>query len=250
MNNNRKTILGVPVDAYQPDDFILKIEEGLQKSGVKTIFAVNAEKIMRARKDPELFLALKESDFLIPDGFGPVVGLRLIYGIKVFRTTGIALMRGILDLADKRNNRVFILGAKPEVAKKASDNLRKKYPHLSLVGSQHGYISEEKYEWLVDKINSSEADILFVGLGSPKQEKWIHRYKKYLKVKFCMGVGGSLDVIAERTPIAPAWISDFYLEWVYRLIREPSRFRRQKVIPVFIVSMLMESILSRFQDGN
>lgn len=250
MNNNRKTILGVPVDTYQPDEFILKIEQGLQQSGVKTIFAVNAEKTMFARKDPALFSALKESDFLIPDGFGPVVGLKLIYGVKVFRTTGIMLMGKLLDLAAKKKSKVFIFGSKPEVIKLASYNIRIKYPALNLVGIQHGYIPEEKYELLVNKINSSKADILFVGLGSPKQEKWIHRYKKFLKVRFCLGVGGSLDVIAERIPLAPSWISNIYLEWIYRFIREPGRFKRQKVIPKFIFSMLKESILSKGRNEN
>lgn len=250
MIDHRKTILGVPVDAYQPEQFILKIEQGLQHPGVKTIFAVNAEKIMAARNDPELFAALNDSDFLIPDGFGPVVGLRLIYGIDVFRTTGVRLMEKLLAFSDEKNKKAFIFGAKPDVIQSASENIKIRYEKLDLVGTQHGYIPEEEYEDLVRKINFSGAEFLFVNLGSPKQEKWIHRYKKILNVKFCMGVGGSLDIIAGKSSLAPSWISNLYLEWIYRLIREPRRFGRQKVIPIFIMRMLIESLLSKLNSDK
>jgi len=245
MNNNRKIILDVPVDAFQPEEFIELIKRGFQQPGVKTIFAVNAEKIMHARKDRELFTALKESDFLIPDGFGPVVGLRLKYGINVFRTTGVDLMKKLLDLSARKNYKVFIFGAKPDVVKRAAANIKEKYPRLNIVGTENGYIFQDEYSRLIDKINSSGADILFVGLGSPKQEKWLYRYKNYLNVKFCMGIGGSLDVIAEEVPLAPSWLSNIYLEWIYRLLKQPSRFKRQIVIPMFIFKMLKEALLSR-----
>jgi len=245
MNNKRNTILGVPVDIYNPRELMSKIDKILNDSEIHTIFSINAEKIMSARKDPELFLALKESDFLIPDGFGPVVGLRLIYGEKVFRITGIKLMEKILYLAAKKNYKVFIFGARPYVVKKALENIMERYRTLNIVGIQHGYITKEEYELLVNKINALKADILIVGLGSPKQEKWIQWYKNSLNIKLCMGVGGSLDVIAGRIPLAPSWVSNIYLEWMFRLIREPSRFKRQRVIPKFIFEMLKEAFLSR-----
>jgi len=246
MHNNRKTILGVPVDSFQPDEFIIEVEQGLQNSGVRTIFAVNAEKIMFARKDPELFSILKESDFLIPDGFGPVVGLKLIHGKKVFRTTGVGLMGNLLDLAERKGAKVFIYSAKPSVIKTAAENIARKHPSINLVGTQHGYIPQEEFGKLIKRINSLKTDILFVGLGSPKQEKWIYQHKKSLNVKFCMGVGGSLDVIAGKVPPAPAWISSIYLEWIYRLVKDTSRFKRQKVVPIFILRMLKEALLSKF----
>lgn len=248
MNNHRKTILGVPVDTYQPDEFLKRIEKDLQGVRIKSVIAVNAEKIMHARKDPELLSILKESDFLIPDGFGPIVGLKLEYGIKILRTSGVMLMKMLLDLAEKKDIKIFIFGSKHEAIEEASKNIRKKHPALRIVGTQHGYIPSEEYRALIERINRSGADILFVGLGSPKQEKWIHKYKNQLNVKFCMGIGGSLDVIADKVPLAPAWISRIYLEWIYRLVREPKRLHRQKVIPVFILSMLKESIFIRM--GN
>jgi N-acetylglucosaminyldiphosphoundecaprenol N-acetyl-beta-D-mannosaminyltransferase len=246
MTTSRKTILGIPVDALQTEEFLAAIEQGMQNAGVKTIVAVNAEKIMYARKDKELFDILNKSDFLLPDGFGPVVGIKLIHGLKVDRTTGIGLMEKLLELSSRRNFRVFMYGAKPEVIDRAADVIKKKYPMLELVGTQNGYLPEGEIDGLIDRINKLRPDILFVGLGSPRQEKWISQYRGKLEVKYCMGVGGSYDVFAGNVPLAPAWISNLYLEWLYRLIKEPSRFRRQKVIPIFILKMLKEAVASRF----
>ncbi len=234
MNNNRKTILDIPVDIYQPEEFISEIEKKFFHPGVKTIFAVNPEKVMHARSDSELFSALKEADFLIPDGIGIVIGLRMIYGERVSRTTGIMLMEYLLGMAVDKKLKAFIFGARPQVNTIASENIRKRYPSLDLVGTQHGYIPKEEDGLLVEKINSLGTDILFVGLGSPKQESWIQGNKKNLKVKICMGVGGSLDVIAGRVPRAPLWLQNLGIEWFYRLLKEPKRASRMYVLPLFL----------------
>jgi N-acetylglucosaminyldiphosphoundecaprenol N-acetyl-beta-D-mannosaminyltransferase len=244
MTYKRKTILNIPVDIAHPEEFILGIENDLYTENVKTIFAVNPEKIMSAQRDRELFLALKESDFLIPDGIGVVYSIRLIYGDRIPRVTGIGLMEHLLDLAMKNKYRVFLFGARPLIKKKALASILSRYPSLNIIGFQNGYIPEEEYELLVKNINASGVDILFVGLGSPKQEKWIHRYKKSLKVKLCMGIGGSLDVIAGAKPGAPPWIQNIGLEWLYRLIREPSRFKRQMVLPRFAFRVLKKKYLN------
>jgi len=244
-DTNRKTILGVPVDALQPQEFIAKIIEGLKHPETRTIFAVNAEKIMFARKDPEIFNIIQSSDFLIPDGFGPVVGLKLTYGIKITRTTGVGLMFKLLEVAEKENASVFFLGAKPDVLETAIENVISKHPGIKLAGKENGYLPEAEHARLIERINASGADLLFVALGSPKQEKWMHLHKKELKVKYCVGVGGSIDVLAGKAQLAPAWISNLYLEWIYRLIKNPSRFKRQKTIPVFILKMLWGALRNR-----
>jgi len=244
MSNNRKKILGIPVDTYLMDEFVSEIERRLCSSGLNTIFAVNAEKIMGARKDPELLMAIKEANFLIPDGIGTVVGLRLIHQKRVNRTTGIMLMERLVDLAAKEEFKVFIFGARPEVNRLATENILIRYPSIKIVGAQHGYISNKEYRPLLNRINSLKTDILFVGLGSPKQEKWIHNNKKSLKVKICMGIGGCLDVIAGRASRAPLMFQTLGLEWLYRLIKEPARFKRQIVLPKFVLEVLKEKISS------
>jgi N-acetylglucosaminyldiphosphoundecaprenol N-acetyl-beta-D-mannosaminyltransferase len=238
METNRKTILGIPLDLCQPEEFYSKIEAHLERGGLKTVFAVNAEKIMRAQKDRDLLVALQESDFLIPDGIGAVVAVRLIYHNRISRTPGIALMERLLGLSARRGYKVFILGAQPDVNDEACKNILESFPGLGLVGAQHGYLSEQEYESLVDKINGSGADILFVALGSPKQEKWVYRNKTLLKTKICLGIGGSLDVFAGRIPRAPALVQRLGLEWLFRVLREPSRLKRAMVLPRFALAVL------------
>ncbi len=245
MNNTRKTVLGVPVDVYNPDELMSQIKKALQENCLKTIFAVNAEKIMRARRDSEFLSILEQADFLLPDGFGPVVGLKLIHRKNVPRMSGFFLMQEVLALASQEKSRVFLLGSKPEVISQTAAHIRKKHPCLNLVGAQHGYIPRPEYIPLVDRINHLHTDILLVGMGSPRQEKWIHEHKKSLRVKICIGVGGSFDVLAGRVPLAPAWVSSLYLEWVYRLLKQPQRFKRQRVVPVFIITMLLQALRSR-----
>jgi N-acetylglucosaminyldiphosphoundecaprenol N-acetyl-beta-D-mannosaminyltransferase len=242
MSLNRRTLLRVPVDGYKTEEFLLKVEQSLSNQHVRTIFAVNPEKIMRAQRDPELLSALIDADFLIPDGIGTVLGILLIYGEIIPRTTGIGLMGRLLDLGEKNRYRVFVFGSAPEIVEQASRKIMATHPLLGLVGTQHGYLQNEEYGALVDKINELQTDLLFVGLGSPMQEKWIQKYKTLLKVKLCMGIGGSLDIIAGRNSRTPLCFQYLGLEWFYRLIREPRRLGRQMNLPRFVIEILKAKI--------
>jgi len=242
MNNRRINILGVPLDNYQPEELISRAENGFDRTQTQIIFSVNPEKIMRARKDPELLSALREADYLIPDGIGAVLGARILFKEKANRITGIALMDLWLQTAQRKKYRIFIFGARPAVNSGAAIEIRKKYPSLELVGHSHGYIEEGFYNRIIGQINDLETDILFVGLGSPKQEKWIHRHKESLRVKICMGVGGSLDVMAGRVKRAPQFFQRTGLEWLYRLIQEPRKYRRQHFLPQFAFELLKKKL--------
>jgi len=250
MSRNRKVILNVPVDTYSSEELMNKIKSELDSSSVKTIFSVNPEKIIKAQENHNLFLALKESDYLIPDGVGTTIGIRIIYGDKIQRTTGILLMQSLLSLSEKRRLKIFIFGSRDPINKMALENILEKYPQLNIVGAQHGYVDEDEYEDLIKQINSLETDILFVGLGSPKQEEWIHKYKKNLKVKICLGIGGSLDVMAGRIRRAPKSVQRFGLEWLYRLIKEPTRLKRQMYLARYVISLLKYRICQQFRIGN
>jgi len=241
MKNNRLKVLGVPVDAYiSTEDLLHDIEAGMNDFETRTIFSVNPEKIMRARKDSMLYDALSDSDFLIPDGIGVIFAVKFLHRDKVTRITGIDLMELLLGKAEKRKRRIYIFGARPEINKTAVKEIKKKFPMLMMVGSSHGYVHED--ESLIEDISSAKPDILFVGLGSPKQEKWISKHKHLLKVKLCMGIGGSLDVIAGRITRAPYFFRTLGLEWFYRLIREPNRIRRQLALPQFFFELLKENL--------
>lgn len=232
MRDRRSLLLGVPVDVYSPDELLTEMEKALLSPGTKTVLATNSEKVMFARRDPDLLKVLQGAEFLIPDGIGAVLGLGLLRGKKAARITGIDLMAKLIEIAEKKGYRVFLFGAKPTVVQTAVLKIRGRYPALNIVGYQDGYIPETEYAALVERINSLQTDILFVALGSPRQEKWLHRYKPALKAKICMGVGGSMDVLSGRVSRCPRWLQTVGLEWFYRFLKEPARFWR-RVLTVF-----------------
>src|SRR4030042_4389881 len=178
MNSQRKSLLGVPVDLWPPDEVISRIEESIHGPVPQTLFAVNPEKIILSRKDQGLALALKQADFLIPEGIGVIIGLKLIYGKRMARAgriAGVALMTSLLDSANRMKKKIFVFGASPEVNESVARIIPRQYPDLVLAGHRHGFMAEYPDEDLVQEINSLSVDILFVGLGSPKQEKWIQK---------------------------------------------------------------------------
>lgn len=241
----RRTILTVPVDTHSPEEFMDTIAQALEGSELKTVLAINAEKVMHARKNPELFQALESSDLLLPDGIGAVIGVRIKYGEKIRRTTGVGMMRSILAKAEDGGRRVFLFGAQPDINREAAQKVTELHPGINLVGTENGYIGEEEYAGLIERINDLQTEVLFIALGSPKQEKWIFRHRKDLAVKVCMGVGGSFDVLAGKVALAPRWIQRAGLEWLYRLLKDPWRLKRQLVLPRFVCAVIGDKIFSR-----
>ncbi len=233
--NDRLKILDVWVDTVNMDQAIERIYKYLMTSNrPRSIFAVNPEKSFSVPKDPLLHKIFKAADMLIPDGIGVVLAARFLHGRKLSRVPGVELMEKICQLSAQTGYRLFIYGAKEEVNKTAVGELRNRYPDLKIVGRSNGYLEEDKMDALIEKINNSEAEILFIALGSPRQEKWYAKYKDKLEsVKICQGIGGSLDAITGNVKRAPKFWIDLNLEWLYRLISEPERIKRQKVLPIF-----------------
>jgi N-acetylglucosaminyldiphosphoundecaprenol N-acetyl-beta-D-mannosaminyltransferase len=230
----RIEILDVPVDAVDMTgalDFLCDhIATG---TGCATVFAVNPEKVMRARQDSALRDLLASATLLIPDGIGVVLAARWLGLGRFGRVPGSELMPNLCARAAARGYGVFLFGARPEVNEAAADTLVSRYPGLTIAGRQDGYVKEEAMAALVDRINASGAAILFVALGSPRQEAWMHDHAPALKVKVAQGVGGTFDVIAGRVNRAPPLFLALNLEWLYRLLREPRRLWRQRVLLVF-----------------
>jgi N-acetylglucosaminyldiphosphoundecaprenol N-acetyl-beta-D-mannosaminyltransferase len=149
-------------------------------------------------------------------------------------------MGGICNLSAKNGYKIFIYGSKEDVNKASVQKLLKIYPKLNIVGRSNGYVKNEEMERLINKINESKAEILFLALGSPKQEKWYMRFKNQLNtVRVVQGIGGALDVIAGNVKRAPEAWQKLGLEWLYRLISEPKRIRRQWIYPIFALMILI-----------
>ena len=210
------------------------------------VFASNPEKNFSVPQDPALYDTFKNADLLLPDGIGMVKAAKIIYGVNIERIPGVEFMEDICRLSASKNYKIFIYGAKEEVNKEAVTILKKRYQDLQIVGRANGYLKERDMPMLVDKINASGAQILFIALGSPKQEQWYVKYSGQLhNVRVCQGVGGSLDAITGRVKRAPEFWCRIGLEWFYRLVSEPKRIKRQKVLPIFAAQVLLAALKQR-----
>ncbi|WZL72168.1 WecB/TagA/CpsF family glycosyltransferase [Clostridiaceae bacterium 35-E11] len=235
---DRVEIMGVPIDKGTVEDALRRTKELMQQDNCSVIVTPNTEIVMEARNDDKLLEVIKNADLVVPDGIG------LIYASKIQnkglneRVTGVDLMLRILDYCNQQKKSIFIFGGKPGVADKAGKNICLKFPDIKVVGSIDGYFKKEEEQSIVDQINTSQPDILFVALGAPKQEKWIHQYKDQLKISIAMGVGGSVDIWAGTAKRAPQIYQKLGLEWFYRLIKEPWRYKRMLVLPKFMLQVL------------
>jgi len=248
----RLRILNIWVDDISKEECLEKVVEFVEENdpGLHTIFASNPEKNFSVPKHAEIYHAYKNADILLPDGVGVVFAARVLYGAKIQRLPGVDVFGWLCSLAAERGYRVFVFGSKEDVNKKAVAALNRKYPGLKIAGRSHGYIAEGDMPSLVKKINESRAQILFVGLGSPKQERWIASYGHLLEtVRVCQGIGGTLDTIAGSVKRAPVAWQRAHLEWLYRVLKEPKRIKRQVVLPLFVVNILAER-LRRARFGN
>ena len=239
----RVSILGVPMDCVTMTEAVL-IADDLVRSGRKgAVFAINPEKIIAASENPQLLQAINAAALLIPDGGGAVLAARLGGFRTRRRVTGADLMPELCSLAATRGYPVFVFGARPEVTPMACRALRDAYPGLKIAGFQNGYLSSADAQELSDRINASGARLLFVGLGSPQQELWIHEnLPKLTTVNVCQGVGGTLDVLAGRVKRAPIAWQRSYLEWLYRILREPARIRRFPRLVTFAYRVWKEGV--------
>lgn len=211
------------------------------------IISLNAEQIVLALDDNNLKKIFQEANLVIPDGEGAVLAAKfsLSKEEKSLLNQGFFEIKKLsgVDLAEKlikEKNRVAILGSKQKVI----DQLQEKYLE-KIVFAENGYFEEDKEEEITEKIRNSKAELLLVGLGSPKQEYFIYKHRKSFQRMVCMGVGGALDVLANEKKRAPKFLIDLKLEWFFRLIREPLRIKRILLrIPRYLVFLLRLKILS------
>jgi N-acetylglucosaminyldiphosphoundecaprenol N-acetyl-beta-D-mannosaminyltransferase len=210
--------------------------------------ALNPEKLLAARHDQELRELLNSATFTICDGVGLLFASKMYEGARVARITGVDLFYRLLQEAGHQGWPVFLLGASKEVNASAADRLRDHIPGLIVAGRHDGFFSDDRT--MVQMINQSGAKMLFVALGSPKQEYWIASNWDRLEAPFRMGIGGSLDVASGRISRAPVVFRKLGLEFLYRLMREPWRLRRQLALPGFLVWAAVERVRPRRGNGN
>lgn len=243
----RKTIdiLGVPVDSITMGEAVAKIGSFLDEGGMHAIFTPNAEIMMAAQRDPELKKILSDADMLTADGAGVVLASKLLSRSVPEKVSGFDLVQEVFKRYTNTGLRLFLFGAKPGVAAEAAQNIMAAHPGLIIAGTRNGFFTPEQESEIVNEINSSNADLLLVALGAPRQEKWIARYKNVLNVKVCIGVGGTIDILSGRVQLSPDFFRRNGLEWLHRLYREPRRAKRMMDLPRFMVRVIWEKFTGR-----
>ena len=235
-------ILGVPVHPMTMQEAVTALEERMQADMQTFVVTANAEIIMMCQEDAGYNQIIShEAELVLPDGAGAVwAGRHLGYNVPE-RVAGFDLYNKLLALSAKKGYRAYFFGGSPGIAEAAKAKSEELYPGVQIVGCHNGYFTDADVPAIIDAINKSGAEMLFVALGAPKQEKWILEHRNELKPRILMGIGGSFDVLAGKMERAPKWMQDASLEWAFRLYKQPSRFMRMMALPKFALKVIFSS---------
>lgn len=242
---SRIDILGVGFDSMTKDEAVKTALEIISQRRGGYMVTPNPEIVMESWKNPELKDAVKNADLVIPDGIGIIHSARILRTPLKERLPGIDVTTSILECMGREGRRVFLLGAKPGIAEKAAEEMKKQFPGLVICGTQDGYFKDD--DPVVEKINEAAPDFLLVCLGAPKQELWMAQNAGKLNVGFMGGLGGTLDVFAGTVKRAPQIWQDLGLEWLYRCLKEPWRFKRAAKLPKFLFNAIGKRLRTIFK---
>ena len=239
-------LLGVPVQAITMEQALDAAHEAIVNRDPLQIGVVNAAKLVNMRRNETLRRDVLSSDLILADGAGVVWASGLLGNPVPERVAGIDLMMGLLRRGDKHGYSVYCLGATDEVSERVAERIAADYPNVRLVGRRNGYFSEEEEEEVAGEIAALKPDILFIGITSPKKEKFLARWSKKINASVLHGVGGSFDVMAGKVRRAPIAWQRCGLEWLYRVKQEPRRlWRRYLVTNTLFCGMVLKELLSQ-----
>lgn len=247
---NRINILGVNIDNITLEELIQKVDERLELGKKLKIMYVNIHVMNIAFIDNSFKEILNRQDIIYCDGFGVKVGAFLL-GEKIKeRMTGADWIYNVINYCNDKNRSIFILGGKEGVAERASNILKRDYPNLKIVGIQNGYFSKEENLSIIEKINKTDAQILFVGMGSPIQERWVDENHNYLNTKIIWCVGALFDFVAGEQKRGPKYLTDYGFEWLTRFYYDPKRLWKRYLIgnPLFFYRIFKEKLTNFNRD--
>jgi len=233
---NSRFLAGVIVDNITLKQAVEKAGEFLASNQPHLIVTPNPEIIVACQKDKELKQIINNASLRLPDGISMVVVSKILGKPLRERVTGIDLMQEIIKIYGPKK-KIYLLGGKQEVVEAAAKLLP------GVVGFHNGYFKDTEEHKVIEDIRVMKPDILFVGLGAGRQEKWLNRHLQELNVPVSMVIGGSLDVISGMKKRAPKIFQRLYIEWLYRLITEPSRWKRQLALPKFLYFTLIKKVI-------
>jgi N-acetylglucosaminyldiphosphoundecaprenol N-acetyl-beta-D-mannosaminyltransferase len=223
-------LFDVPIHAMTMGDALDAIHDAIARRRTLQIGVVNAAKLVNMRRDALLRQDVLSSALILADGMSVVWASRLLGRPLPERVAGIDLMIGMLQRGHERGYRVYCFGATEEISQKVSERIAVDYPRVQLVGRRNGYFTEQEEAGIAEEIAASRADVLFIGITSPKKERFLARWSGRIGVPVCHGVGGSFDVLAGKVERAPALWQRLGLEWLYRVKQEPLRLWRRYLV--------------------
>ena len=230
----RTDILGVAFDNTTMDEAVGRAMSLLEQEGPHLVVTPNPEIVRLAQSDREFAVLIAGADLVLPDGVGILYAAKILGRPLKARVPGVDFASALMDAMSKTGKRLFLLGAKPGVAEEAARRLAGQHPGLIVCGTHDGYFQEDAP--VVQAIRAARADVVFVCLGAPKQEKWAAAHGADTGARLFVGLGGSLDVFAGQVERAPEGWQKLGLEWLYRTIRQPSRLKRVAKLPLFLCS--------------
>ncbi|TMH87530.1 MAG: WecB/TagA/CpsF family glycosyltransferase [Betaproteobacteria bacterium] len=242
--NGRIEMMGCLIDNLSMEETLQRIEAFIRSGLPHQHAAVNADKLRKASKDPELRRVINECALINVDGVPVVWASRLLGKPLKERVAGIDLFEFLVERAAERGWRVFFLGAQEEIVQAVKALYEKRFPRLQVAGYRNGYWRPEEEASVVRLIADSRPDLLFVAISSPKKEQFLGRYQAEMRVPFAMGVGGSFDIAVGKVKRAPMWMRQCGLEWFFRFLQEPRRmFKRYFIDGTYFFWLLLKELL-------
>ncbi|MGN1318348.1 MAG: WecB/TagA/CpsF family glycosyltransferase [Lachnospirales bacterium] len=240
-------ILGVPFANISPNDAVDKVVGFLNDDKKHMVFTPNPEMVMEACKNTEFMTILNKSSMNVPDGIGIVYASKLTGSPIKERVAGYDMLLSVFDKIKDSDKTVYFFGGAPEIADRAKKAIEERFKGIKIVGTANGYFDSEREKEIINEINTLKPDLLLVGIGFPKQEKWIYDHISSLNIKVGIGVGGSFDGWCGNVPRAPEFFVNHGLEWFYRLMKQPSRIGRMMQLPLFMLKVIFYKIIGRLE---
>lgn len=227
-------VLGVKFDNVDMSEAVDRCKNFIKGDKGNLVVTPNPEIVMRAKDDEEFKKIINEAELVIPDGIGIIKAGNILGTPLKERVAGYDLICNLLEEGKDGSISFYFWGSKPGYAEEAKQKMEEKYPNIKILGSHTGYFKDEEEASIIEEIRNLKPDVLLVGTGAPKQEKIINKYKNEGFFKIGIGCGGSIDVLAGEVKRAPKIFIKMHLEWFYRLLKQPSRWKRMLVLPQFM----------------
>ena len=238
-------ILNVSVDNLTIQQAVYKVIKMVEDKGVHHVITLNPYKLMRIKSNNDLRLISDKADMHIVSGAGIEWAAKLLKKPIKERIPLLSFMMEIVRISETKEFSIFLVGAKPEITEKAFFNIRKSFPNIRIVGRHGGYFDAEREKSVIEAIRKSEANIIFVGLGFPKEDKWIYKYKNEFKNTVLISVGGSIDIVSGEIRKAPPYFMEKGLDWFYRIISRPWRIGRLIRTALFFIMVLFKRLVGK-----